>query len=118
MSELRILTRNTNRHTSSAANLRTAVNGVFSGTLSLDKSEELGIYVQDGQGISTTTQQTTLANNFRDIGQVNSSSYGLIKRRKREPTWKEARSTHTLYGSFGSDVSVTLNVTFDLALNN
>ena len=64
------------RHTSSAANLSTAVNGVFSGTLSL----------------------------YREKHSLCSHKHVHLS---------GALLTHTLYGNFGSDVSVILNVTFD-----
>ena len=79
-------------HTSSAANFSTAVKGASSGTLNLHMTCK-------GQGLMVEFQACTVS---------------VI--RNLEIRQEKGASTYTLNGSFGSDVSVTLKVTFDLSI--
>ena len=81
-------------HTSSAANFNTAVKGASSGTLNLHYPRGSVRALQHGNHFVTVRHQARCC-------------YPALSLDVRG-------CTHTLKGNFGSDVKVTLNVTFDL----
>ena len=84
------------RHTSSAANFNTAVNGVVSGTLNLWGGGHIVSRVHTPP-TSLMQHSTAISTSYLATGYC---TCPLL-------------SAHTLYGSFGSDVRVILNVTFE-----